>query len=133
MQATSPAHVYATVVGAFLAILGIVGFFYESSFATGDGLRSGEVLGIIAVNGWTNLLHLASGLILLAAAAAGSARPWALGFGVLFAVLAVWGLAAGDSILSLLAVNAGTSIVQLVVGALGLGAAAASPRPRSTA
>jgi len=128
MPGSTPAHLYATVVGALLAIAGLGGFFYEASFDTGEpGLRSGELLGVVAVNGWANLLHLVCGLILLAAAAAGSARVWALGFGLLFAVLAVWGFAAGDAIAGLLPVNTGSNVAHLAIGLLGLGAGAATP------
>lgn len=130
MQARTPAHLYATVAGAVLAIAGLAGFFYEASFATGDpGLRSGELVGVVAVNGWANLLHLVSGLVLLAAAAAGSARTWALGFGLLFCVLAVWGLAGGEAIAGLVPSNLGADLARLALGLLGLGAGAASPDP----
>ncbi|HSI81893.1 MAG TPA: DUF4383 domain-containing protein [Solirubrobacterales bacterium] len=132
MQARSPAHLYATVAGGLLAVAGLAGFFYEASFATGDpGLRSGELLGVIAVNGWANLLHLACGLVLLAAAAAGSARSWALGFGLLFVVLAIWGFAGGEEIAGLIPSDLGADVARLVLGLLGLGAGAASPEPQA--
>jgi hypothetical protein len=35
MTTASPAQLYATLVGAALVIAGIVGFLYDSSFATG--------------------------------------------------------------------------------------------------
>jgi hypothetical protein len=38
MTTASPAQLYATLVGAALVIAGIIGFLYDSSFATGDGL-----------------------------------------------------------------------------------------------
>lgn len=130
MQSQSPAQLYATLAGAFLAILGVVGFFYEASFDTGEELRSGEVLGVIAVNGWHNLLHLAMGLALLGAAASGTARTYALGFGLLFVVIAVWGFAADEAILSALAVNTGANLLHLALGLVGLGAGAATPPER---
>ena len=33
----SPAQVYALVIGATLAVAGIVGFFYNASFGSGNG------------------------------------------------------------------------------------------------
>lgn len=132
MPGSSPAQLYATLAGAALAILGVAGFFYESSFETGEQLRSGELLGLIAVNGWHNLLHLLTGLALLAAAASGVARTYALGFGLLFVVLALWGFASGEAVLSLIAVNTGANLLHLGLGLLGLGAGAATPAPRGS-
>ena len=48
---------------------GIVGFFYNASFGTGDGTARDAVLGILDVNGWHNLVHIASGAIGLLVAA----------------------------------------------------------------
>ena len=66
MEASNPARLYATLVGAVLTIAGIVGFFYSASF--GSPGEVDEVLGIFAVNGWHNVVHLATGLLGLAAA-----------------------------------------------------------------
>lgn len=128
MQASTPAQLYATIVGAALVILGILGFFYEASFDTGvPGIRSSDALGVLTVNGWHNLFHLAAGLLGLATAASGAARPYALGFGLLFVVVAIWGFAdADDVILSLMPVNATGNLLHLVLGLLGLGAGAAT-------
>lgn len=129
LQTSTPAQLYATVVGAALVILGIAGFFYEASFDTGvPGVRSSDVLGILAVNGWHNLFHLVAGLLGLASAASRAARSYALGFGLLFVVVAVWGFAdADDVILSFLPVNAAGNVLHLALGLLGLGAGAATP------
>jgi hypothetical protein len=129
LQRSSPAQLYATVAGAVLVILGILGFFYEASFDTGvPGVRSSDVLGILAVNGWHNLFHVVVGLIGLAAATSRAARTYALGFGLLLVVVAIWGfLAADDVILSLMPVDAAGNVLHLVLGLLGLGAGAATP------
>lgn len=129
LRTSSPAQLYATVAGAGLAILGIVGFLYEASFATGvPGVESSDVLGALTVNGWSNLLYLLVGLLGLGAASSGAARPYALGFGLLFVTLAVWGFADGDDvILSLLPVNGVANAIHLAIGLLGLGAGAATP------
>jgi len=110
-------------------ILGIVGFFYGSSFETGvPGVETGEIVGVLTVNGWHNLFHLGAGLAGLAAAGSGAARPYALGFGLLFVVVAIWGfLAADDVVLTLLPVDAAGNVLHLAIGLLGLGAGAASP------
>ena len=61
MEASSPARLYATVVGAVLMIAGIIGFFYSA--ASGRRGQSDDVFGIFAVNGWHNVVHLATGLL----------------------------------------------------------------------
>ena len=67
MENSSPARLYALLVGGVLTIAGIIGFFYSSSFDTGSELPTDEVLGILSVNGWHNIVHLATGLLGLAA------------------------------------------------------------------
>lgn len=129
MQTSSPAQLYAALVGAVLVIVGILGFFYEASFATGaEDVRFDDVLGILAVNGWHNLIHLLAGLLGLAAAAGGWARTYALSFGLIYLVLAIWGFADGDDIiLDFVPVNDEDNVLHLILGILGLGAGAASP------
>jgi hypothetical protein len=137
MQPASPARLYATAVGALLTIAGIIGFFYSSSFGSPGTVD--DVFGIFAVNGWHNVLHLVTGLLGLAAAGY-LARTYALAFGLLYVVIAVWGfiVGSGDSILSIVPVNGADNVLHLVIGVLGLGAGAASPaatraRPAATA
>jgi len=131
MQASSPARLYATVAGAVLTIAGIVGFFYSGSFGSPGTVD--DMLGIFAVNGWANVVHLATGLLGLAAAGY-AARTYALAVGLFYLVVAIWGfiIGSGDSILSIVPVNAEDNILHLVLGLTGLGAGAASPaRPRT--
>ena len=126
METASPARLYATVVGAVLTIAGIVGFFYSSSFGSPGNVD--EVFGILDVNGWHNVFHLVTGLLGLAAAGY-AARTYALGLGLLYAVLAIWGfiIGSGDSILSIVPINTEDNFLNLILGVLGLGAGAASP------
>ena len=126
METASPARLYATVVGAVLTIAGIVGFFYSSSFGSPGNVD--EVFGILDVNGWHNVFHLVTGLLGLAAAGY-AARTYALGLGLLYAVLAIWGfiIGSGDSILSIVPINTEDNFLHLILGVLGLGAGAASP------
>jgi uncharacterized membrane protein YphA (DoxX/SURF4 family) len=138
MQTSSPAQLYASLVGVVLVIAGILGFFYEASFATGSqDVQADEVLGILAVNGWHNVVHILAGVLGLAAAAGGWARTYALGFGLIYLVLAIWGFADGDDIiLGFLPVNTEDNVLHLILGILGLGAGAASPaqmRPATAA
>ena len=104
MEPASPARLYATVAGVVLTIAGIAGFFYSASF--GSPGEVDEMLGIFAVNGWDNVLNLATGLLALVAAGY-AARRCALALGVFFTVVSVWGLIVGDggSIAGVLPVN----------------------------
>jgi hypothetical protein len=112
MEAASPARLYATVVGAALLVLGILGFFYTASF---DGLGDyEEALGALQMNGWINLFYVATGALGLFVAGVAS-RPYALATGLLFTALAIIGWGSGG--------------LQLVIGLLGLAAVAGTPKP----
>jgi hypothetical protein len=126
MQASSPARLYATAVGAVLTIAGIIGFFYSSSFGSPGDVD--EVFGILDVNGWDNVFHLVTGLLGLAAAGY-AARTYALALGLVYVVVAVWGfiIGSGDSILGVLPINTEDNVLHLILGVVGLGAGAASP------
>ena len=127
MDTSSPARLYCTLVGAVLVIAGIIGFFWEASFATGDSIKSDDVLGILAVNGWHNLVHLSIGVLLLALAGT-SAREAALGVGLLYLVLAIWGFIESDNVLiSLVPINDEDNVLHLILGLTGLAAGAATP------
>lgn len=129
MDAPSPARLYAASAGATLIVIGIAGFFYSASF--GSPGEVDEMLGIFAVNGWVNLLHILSGALgLLVAGYAG--RQYALWLGALWLALALWEFAigSGDAILGFLPVNTGDTLLHLVFGALGVGAALSTPRKK---
>src|SRR5256885_6523666 len=95
MQERSPSQIYALLFGVTLVVAGVVGFFYSSSF--GQPGKVDGVLGILNVNGWHNLVHIATGLIGLAVFASyGNARLYALGLGAVYVGIAIWGFIAGD-------------------------------------
>ena len=125
MEASSPAKLYATLVGAVLTIAGIIGFFYSGSFGSPGDVD--KVFGILAVNGWHNILHLATGLLGLAAAGY-AARQYALALGLVYLVVAIWGfiIGSGDSILSIVPVNTSDNILHLILALTGLAAGAAT-------
>lgn len=129
MDSSNPSKLYASLVGAVLVVAGIIGFFYESEFTSDESVRD-AVFGILDVNGWHNLVHIATGLLGLAAAGAyASARTYALGLGLVYLVVAIWGFVVGDgdSILSIVPVNTEDNILHLLLGLAGLGAGAATP------
>ena len=136
MEGSSPARLYCLLVGAVLVVAGNIGFFYSASFATGDSITGDEVFGILAVNGWHNLVHIAIGGLLLVAAG-GAARVGALYVGVLYLVLSALGFIAtgGDGIgfvaengvlIDLVPVNDEDNVLHLVLGITGLLAAVAT-------
>jgi len=130
MNGSTPASLYAGAVGAVLVVAGIIGFFYNSEFTSNEGVRD-AVFGILDVNGWHNVVHIATGALGLLAFAAGAyaARTYAFGLGVVYLAVAVWGFIVGDgdSILSIVPVNTEDNFLHLALGLLGLAAGAASP------
>jgi hypothetical protein len=129
---SSPAKLYAGLIGAVLLVAGIIGFFYSSSFGSPGNVDA--VLGILDVNAWHNLVHILSGVAGLAAFSAGAraSRTYALVFGAVYIVVAIWGfiIGDGDSILGFIPVNTEDNILHLILGVLGLGAYAASDPER---
>src|SRR3954462_5300146 len=142
MEEATPARLYCLLVGAVLVIAGIIGFFYEASFASGDSIRSSDVFGVLAVNGWHNLVHIAIGALLLIAAGS-AARGAALFVGVLYIVLCVLGfiatskggidfVAENDTLIRLVPVNNEDNVLHLILGITGVIAYFAS-RPATRA
>ena len=132
MDESSPARLYATLVGAVLVAAGIIGFFYEASFATGNEIVSDDVFGILAINGWHNLVHILLGLLGLAmAGSTSSARAYCLGAGALYIVLAIWGFLETENgigvLLDLVPINTEDNFLHLILGITGIGAGLATP------
>ena len=128
MPRRSPARIYALLFGVTLVGAGIVGFFYSSDF--GDPGKVDAVLGILDVNGWHNVVHIASGAIGLAVAGSyGNARAYALGLGVVYVAIAIWGFVVGDggTLLGIVPVNTEDSVLHMGIGIAGLGAGLATP------
>ena len=129
MQNTNPARLYALVFGVVLIVAGIIGFFYESEFTSEKSVRD-AVFGILDVNGWHNVVHIATGVLGLLAFAGGAyaARTYALGLGAVYIAVAIWGFIVGDgdSILSIIPVNTEDNILHLLIGVVGIAAGAAS-------
>jgi MYXO-CTERM domain-containing protein len=131
MEPPSPARLYATAIGAFLLVLGIVGFFSSASFGGPGSVEAS--LGALRVNGWLNVLHIATGALGLLVAGYAS-RAYALALGALYTALAIWGFAigSGEAILGFLPASGGDDALHLVLGLLGL-AAVAGTRKRQPA
>ena len=123
----TPAQLYSLIFGATLLLAGILGFIADSSFGDlGSGVN-GDKLILFEVNGWHNLVHIASGLVGLALAGnPSSARLFALGFGGVYLLVSVIGLIDGDSIFGLLAINAADNVLHIVIALAGVAAGLAS-------
>ena len=128
----TPSQLYAIVIGATLVFAGIVGFLYSASF--GSPGEVDEVVGLLGVNAWHNLVHIATGALGLYALryGAGGARVYAGGLGLVYVAIAIWGFALGSdgNLLGFIPVNTEDSVLHAIIGVLGLGAYAASA-PRS--
>lgn len=131
----SPAQIYALVVGATLVLAGILGFFYSSAFGSPGDVDA--VLGILDVNGWHNVVHIASGALGLAMMGRrDSARLYALGLAVVYTLVTILGFIVGDGgdIFGFIPVNTEDNILHLLIALAGFGAYAASadnPRERT--
>jgi hypothetical protein len=124
-SAWSPAQLYALVVGAVLVIAGVIGFVYSASFGSPGEVDA--VFGILDVNAWHNIVHIATGalgLLLFRTAA----REYALGLGAVYIVVAIWGFIIGDgeSILGFIPINSEDNVLHLVIGLVGIGAGLAT-------
>ena len=79
------------------------------------------------MNGWHNVVHLLSGLVLLALQRRrGPARAGALAFGLTYVLVSIIGIADGDNVLGLIPVNAADNVLHPILALLGLGAGFAS-------
>jgi hypothetical protein len=131
----TPAQVYALVFGVTLLVAGIAGFFADSSFGDLGSNVQGDDLIVFEVNGWHNLVHLASGALGLALmGTAAGARLYALGFGTVYLAVTIWGFIDGNDILGLLPVNSADNWLHVAIAVTGILAGLASdPRRHSRA
>jgi len=136
----TPAQLYCLLAGAALLLAGIFGFIADASFdtsTTGDGDAAGNANGQLQgdsflgfeVNGWHNLVHIASGLVLLAAfKKRAAAKTVALAFGLVYGAVALIGLIDGNDVLGLIPVNPADNILHIALSLVGILAAFASPK-----
>ena len=116
----TPAQWYCLLAGAVLLLAGVFGFISDSSFDTGDGIQGDRFLGF-EVNAIHNLIHVASGLVLLAASPKrASARAVALGFGLVYGLVAIIGLIDGEDVLGLIPINPADNLLHIALAALGI-------------
>ena len=139
MKGRTPAQVYALLFGAVLVVVGLLGFFIEPSFAVGDEVKRDELI-LFDVNGWHNVVHLATGLIGLAVAGSALAsRTYCLAYGTVYVLVTLLGLVALDGtdvLLEIIPINGADNVLHalLAITAIGAGlATAAEPAPTTRA
>ena len=135
----TPAQLYCLLAGAALLLAGIFGFLADATFDTGStndpeggnvgGALQGDSFLGFEVNGWHNLVHIASGLLLLAAFKRRDlAKTVALTFGIVYGAVAIIGLIDGNDVFGLIPVNAADNILHIALSLAGIIAALASPK-----
>jgi hypothetical protein len=132
----SPARVFCLVVGATLVLVGLLGFLAESTFDTSSGGDGGALDGenfiIFEVNGWHNVVHVASGLFLLALMRRhDTARIAALSFGAIYGIVTIIGLVDGKDVLGLFPVNPADNVLHIVLTLAAFAAGLAPLRERT--
>jgi hypothetical protein len=129
-----PARLFVLLAGMLLALLGVLGFFYDAEFGTGSSLASDDLAGILQVNGWRNVIYLVTGLLALGIGPR-APRATALALGVGFLGFGLWGLAETDrgigSILDALPLGDRDNALHLGIGILGMLAWLADGGPAS--
>ena len=131
-EGRTPAQWYCLLAGLALLLGGIFGFIADASFDTSttsdsdtagnaDGALQGDGFLGFEVNGWHNVVHIVSGVVLLAAFRRRDlAKTIALAFGLIYGVVTVIGLIDGNDILGFIPVNAADNILHLALSALGI-------------
>jgi hypothetical protein len=118
------AQVTCGLLGLSLVLAGILGFIFGGTdFGTGN--PQGDDLIIFEVNGWHNVVHVLTGLLLLAAAPrAPLAIAGLLVFAGGYAAVTIWGFIDGDDVVGLLAIDMADNFLHLALTLLPMGAAA---------
>ena len=119
-EGRSTAQWFCLVIGATLVIVGLLGFIAEAKFDTatgGDpGALDGEKFLLFEVNGWHNVVHILSGVFLLALMGKHkTAKTAALAFGLIYGVVTLIGLIDGVDVLGIIPVNPADNILHIVL------------------
>jgi hypothetical protein len=122
----------AGLVGLVLLAAGALGFLANGDFGTGASLRGDTFIGF-EVNGWSNVAHIAVGLMLLAAVPSRSATRAAWRIVALSYLIAfVAGLISGDDIFGVFPVNTADHVLDGVLFAIGFAGARRAKEDRGT-
>ena len=121
------AQTFCLVAGVGLVAAGVLGFFFGGSdFGTGNSVQGEEFI-VFEVNGWHNVVHIATGaLLLLLAPTARVAATGALVFGLVYAGVTVWGFIEETDLANLVSINTADNWLHAAIAIASLLAAAAS-------
>jgi hypothetical protein len=134
----TPAQLYCLVIGLTLLLVGLLGFIADATFDTSatadpeggntDGSLQGDSFLGFEVNGWHNVVHVLSGLVLLAAfRRRAPARTVAIAFGLVYGLVSIIGLIDGNDVLGFIPVNPADNVLHIALSALGLVTGLMSP------
>ncbi len=116
------AQATAGLLGATLVLAGILGFLFAGR-GFGHGDPQGEDLIVFEVNGWHNVVHILTGLLLLAAVPrAPLAIAALLVFAGGYAIVTLWGFLDGDDVLGLIAIDQADNFLHLALTLVPMGA-----------
>jgi Domain of unknown function (DUF4383) len=114
------AQSFCLLIGAGLIAVGVLGFVFGGSGFDVGGDVQGDDLIIFEVNGWHNVVHIATGAFLVVMSVrAAAAAIGALIFGLVYAAVAVWGFADGNDVIDLVATDAADNWLHVGLAALG--------------
>ena len=119
-QDRTPAQWYCLLGGLALLLAGVLGFISDATFDAGTKIQGDGFLGF-EVNGWHNLVHILSGLLLLSVFRhRGAAKTVALAFGIVYGLVAIIGLIDGNDVLGIIPVNPADNVLHIALSALGI-------------
>jgi hypothetical protein len=122
------AQAFCLLVGLVLIAAGALGFTANATFDQaelalnfeGDPVTGDLFLGL-AVNGWHNVVHIASGLLLLLGGLSRAAAPKVLiAFGIVYVAVTVIGFIDERNVLGIIPVNTADNYLHLALAVLGL-------------
>jgi len=116
------AQLGALMLGTWWTVNGIGAFIAEPGFDVSH-VHGEANLGLVhvAVNGWHALFHLLTGLLCIAVwRKPRAARACLIGTGVLYLIVAGWGLINGSTVFGVMAVDTPGSVVHAIEGLIAL-------------
>src|SRR5205085_3496503 len=111
----TPAQWFCSIFGPVLLLVGILGFIADANFDTGSAVQGDGFLGF-EVNGWHNVIHIASGAFLLAMAKKRrTAKTATIAFGAIYGLVTIIGLIDGNDVLGLFPVNPADNVLHILL------------------
>ena len=124
----SPVQWFCLIGGVVALAFGALGFMVNSTFDNAsfgfdfdDEVLNGDLFLAVEVNGWTNVVNIAAGvLLLLAFPARAAARAMAVGVGLMYAVIAILGFIDGNEVFDFMVTNTVGNVVYALFAAIAL-------------